>query len=296
MRIGGIELHLLSDGWVWVDAGGPFGLVPRALYARHFPPDSSNQVPMVLHCPLVVSEGKRIVIDTGLGEKLSAEDTERWGLERPSGGLDASLARLGYSTDDIDIVIDTHLHADHCGGNTGLVAGRVVPRFGRAEYLVQRMEWADASHPDARTRGTYFSDNFAPLMAAGKVRLLHGETAITSHVRCVPTPGHTRGHQSVLLESGDWRGLVVADLASYAVHLAYSAWLTAYDVLPLENIATKERWRAWAAARQAWVIFPHDPWMPVGRVERREGRWSVEKVPAAQELMAGIPTPPRPPG
>jgi glyoxylase-like metal-dependent hydrolase (beta-lactamase superfamily II) len=227
---------------------------------------------------------------------MDEKEIARWGLERPAGGLEASLARLGHSVDDVDIVINTHLHADHCGGNTRREGDELVARFPRAEYLVQRMEWADASHPDARTQGTYFPDNFAPLVAAGRMRLLHGDTRVTQHVRCVPTPGHTRGHQSVLVEAEGWKALIVADLASYAVHLAHTAWLTAYDVLPLENIGTKEHWRAWAAEVGAWLFFPHDPWIPVGRMGRREGRWSVEKVPEAQELMAGIPTPPRPRG
>jgi len=213
-RIGELEIAVLHDGTVWVDAGGPFGLVPRNLFERHITPTAENLIPMVLNCLLVRSQGKTILIDTGLGNKLSEDEAMQWGLEREGGGLIGNLASLGVAPDDVDIVINTHLHADHCAGNTELINGEMRPVFPRAEYWVQRMEWAEASHPDVRTRGTYFEQNFAPLLTQGRLKLLHGDTKVTDGVHCVVTPGHTRGHQSVLLQDGDWRGLFVADMAS----------------------------------------------------------------------------------
>jgi len=293
--IGDLELHLVSDGLVHVDAGGPFGLVPRGLYRSLLPPADDNTVPMALTCLLVRSRGRTILIDTGLGEKLGEEERARWKLERPAGGLVERLRALGVDPSDVDIVIDTHLHSDHCGGNTRRGEGAVEPVFPRAEYLVQRMEWADASNPDARTRGTYLPENFQPLVRQGRMRLLHGDSQITDQVRCVMTPGHTRGHQSVLLESGEWCGLYLADLASYAVHFERTSWMTAYDVEPLETLRTKQRWQAWAAARGAWLFFEHDPNLPVGRLERDERGYRVVVDEALAELTAGLPTrrPPR---
>jgi len=291
VRIGDLEIDMISDGVVWVDAGGPFGLVPRALYANTFSPDPSNRVPMSLHVVVVRSDGKTILIDNGLGTKLSPADQERWGLVRPPGGLEAGLARLGLGVDDVDEVINTHLHADHCGGNTISTPSGIEPRFPRATYWVQRIEWAEASHPDARTRSTYLAENFAPLVRAGRMRLLHGETALTSHVSCIPLPGHTRGQQGVRLVSGEWVGLCVADLASYAIHFSQTAWLTAYDVLPLENLATKRLTQAWAIRTGAWIVFPHDPFLPVGQARESNGRLRVEAPAAAAELTDGLPTP-----
>lgn len=296
MRIGALEIHLVSDGVVWVDAGGPFGLVPRALYRERFPPDAENRVPMSLHVVVLRSDGKTIVVDTGLGSKLSAEDERRWGLVRQGDGLEAGLARIGLAVDDIDLVINTHLHADHCGGNTCIGATGMEARFPRATYLMPRIEWAEASHADPRTRATYLPENFAPLVTAGRVRLLHGETRVTAHVTCLPLPGHTRGHQGVLLGSGDWRGLCVADMASYSVHLSRTAWLTAYDVLPLENLATKRRWQAWAVQTEGWIFFPHDPFTPVGQLRESKGRLEVQAPSQAGELTAELPTPPPPLG
>jgi glyoxylase-like metal-dependent hydrolase (beta-lactamase superfamily II) len=290
MKIGDLEIHLVSDGLVHVDAGGPFGLVPRALYQPAFPPRPDNTIPMSLTCLLVRSRGQTILIDTGLGDKLPEEARLRWQLERPGGGLVAQLALRGVMPEDVDIVIDTHLHADHCGGNTRGAGGAVEPMFPRATYLVQRIEWAEAAHADARTQGTYLPENFQPLLQAGRLRLLHGDTIITDQVRCVVTPGHTRGHQSVVLESGDWCGLFVADLASYALHFERLSWMTAYDVDPLETLRTKNLWRDWAAERGAWIFFEHDAGLPVGRLERDGRRLRLVAEEAAAELTDSLPT------
>jgi glyoxylase-like metal-dependent hydrolase (beta-lactamase superfamily II) len=278
MRFGELELHIVSDGQVWSDAGGPFGLVPRALYEKVVQPNLANKIPMMLNCMLVRSEGMTILIDTGLGEKLSPEARELWGLERPNGGLLQALEQRGVVAGDVDLVIDTHLHADHCAGNTRYQGEKLVASFPNAEYWVQRMEWAEASHTDDRTRGTYMPENFVPLWESGKLRLLHGDTQVTRHLRCVVTPGHTRGHQSILFESGDWSGMYVADMASYAIHMSKIAWLTSYDVLPLENIRTKQTWRKWAIEKDAWLFFEHDPQLTVAHFVEKNGRYLLEPV------------------
>jgi glyoxylase-like metal-dependent hydrolase (beta-lactamase superfamily II) len=280
MRVGDLEFWVISDGVTYVDAGGMFGLVPRTLFSEHHVPGEDNSLAMVLHCMLVRSRGKTILIDTGLGTKLGADERERWGLERPSGGIEQGLARVGVRPEDVDIVINTHLHWDHCGGNTRLVGDRLEAAFPRASYWVQRMEWADATHPDARTRGTYLADNFAPLEDRGQLTLLHGDTPVTDQVRCVVTRGHTRGHQSVILETEGWRGMFVADMASFAVHLARTAWLTAYDVEPTENVRTKERWQRWAVETGAWLFFEHDPSTHAARLMERGGRLELDPLEA----------------
>jgi glyoxylase-like metal-dependent hydrolase (beta-lactamase superfamily II) len=189
----------------------------------------------------------------------------------------------------VDLVLNTHLHADHCSGNTGLAGDEVVPVFPQAEYWVQRVEWAQATHPDVRTRNTYHRQNFEPLDRGGQLRLLHGDTRVTDHVTCVVTSGHTRGHQSIMLQSGDWRGMFLGDMATYAVHMANAAWLTAFDVLPLENIRTKRRWQGWAYENAAWLFFEHDPYTAVGILRKRERGYRVEAVGAAAELIEDLP-------
>jgi glyoxylase-like metal-dependent hydrolase (beta-lactamase superfamily II) len=276
-----LVVDIVTDGMVQVDTGGPFGLVPRALYQEYLRPDENNLISMRLDCLLIRSAGKTILVNTGLGDRLNDRAIRYWGLERPQGGLIENLARHDVSPDEVDIVINTHLHSDHCGGNTRLDGEHLVAVFPNAEYWVQWTEYADASHPDARTRGTYLNDNFAPLAADGRLRLLRGDTEVTPEVQCVVTPGHTRGHQSVVLQSNGWRGLYPSDMATFAIHLAKTAWVTAYDVLPLENISTKARWQRWAVDNEAWIFMEHDPKNSIVQLIEHEGKVKLKPVDIA---------------
>ena len=276
-RIGDIEIIPISDGVVMMDSGGPFGLVPRALWSRYLQPDERHRVPMSLTCLLVRAGGRIIVVDTGLGDKLDEKTAHQWGLTRPEGTLLDGLARQGVQPEDVDIVIDTHLHGDHCAGNTILGAdGQPRATFPRAQYYVQRREYEDAMHPNERTRATYFPINYAPLYDAGQLTLLDGDTEIAPGVTGVVTPGHTPGHQSVIFASGGAYALFVADLASYAVHFERLGWMTAYDVEPLVTLETKRHWQAWALETNALLIFQHDTQTLAGRlVEDESGRRRV---------------------
>ncbi len=288
IQLGDLQIHLINDCNIMVDAGGAFGLVPRALWSGQFvAPDDKNRVPMSQHNLLVKAGERNIIIDTGYGDKIPAKQVGYMSLERPQGGLVASLARLGMTPDDIDLVIDTHLHGDHCGGNTTYVADRdsdhsIVPVFPNAEYVVQRREYEDASHPNERTRATYLAENFEPLIESGQMRLLDGDTALALGVRGVVTPGHTPGHMSVMLESKGQHAAFLCDLASYALHFEHLGWMTAYDVEPLITLETKRKWQQWALDKNALLIFPHDPLRPVGRlVEDADGKRRVEPVDEA---------------
>lgn len=267
-RIGDVEIHVISDGDVLVDGGGPFGLVPRAMWSQVLAPDDDNKVVMRLVCLLVRAGGKIVVVETGLGTKNGPE-MRAYPLSRPQGGLLDALARLDVQPEDVDLVVNTHLHSDHCAGNTRLVDGALVPTFPNAEYWVQRLEYADAAFPNERTRNTYFSDSFQPLYERGQMRLLYGDTPVVDGVTCVVTRGHTRAHQSLVFEQGGAAALFTADMATYAVHFERLAWVTAYDVEPLETIETKRLWRRWAAEREALVIFGHDAHTPAARLRER---------------------------
>ncbi len=286
MQIGRAKLHLVSDGLVWLDGGGPFGLVPRTKWEKLLSPDEFNRVPLSLYCLLIHSQGKTILVDTGLGDHLSDKQRQVYGLTRPDGGLVQALARLGLSPEAIDIVINTHLHADHSGGNTARRAGNegLIPTFPRAEYWIQRQEWADAAFPNERTRAVYLPQNFLPLKEVGQLRLLNGDTQVTSEVRTVVTRGHTRAHQSVVIESEGEAALYTGDLATLAVHFERLAWVTAYDVEPLETIETKRRWQQWALERNARIILPHDTQTPLARLQRIAG----DKVEL--EMLSSDPT------
>jgi glyoxylase-like metal-dependent hydrolase (beta-lactamase superfamily II) len=282
VRIGNLDVFLLSDGLVRLDGGGAFGLIPRVMWEMLLPPDKLNRVPLSLNCLLIRSEGKTILVDTGLGDHLTDRQHQIYGLVRgENDGLIQALTRLGVTPEGVDIVINTHLHADHCGGNTTHcdTSQELIPTFSNAEYWIQRAEWTDAAFPNERTRATYLAHNFLPLEETGQVRLLNGDTRVSSEVRTVVTRGHTRAHQSIVIESEEEAALYTGDLATLAVHFERLAWVTAYDVEPLETIRSKRLWQRWTMVRNALAIFPHDTQTPLARLRKdTEGKPKLEPI------------------
>jgi glyoxylase-like metal-dependent hydrolase (beta-lactamase superfamily II) len=282
-QIGAVRTHLLNDGVYWADGGAVFGLVPRVLWERVIRPDELNRIPMALRCLLIESSEGLILVDTGYGLKLPPKRLQQLNLTSPVRLLD-ELAALGYRAEDVRIVINTHLHGDHCGGNTCVdAAGQPQATFPNATYLAQRLELADASFPNERTRAAYLAENFMPLTElgsskdAGRLQLLHGDTVITPQVRVQVTPGHTRAHQVVIVESGGETGVFLAD-AGYVANLERLAWIPAFDVEPLHSLETKRSLRDWAWRRDALLFFQHDIAVPAGRLRRTDDEWRVEPL------------------
>jgi glyoxylase-like metal-dependent hydrolase (beta-lactamase superfamily II) len=280
MKVGDIELIAISDGTVWWDGGGAFGLVPKIRWEKLLPPNAQNRVPMALRCLLIRTPNTTILVDTGMGDKVTPEVAEQqsFALDRPNGWLLDDLARQGVAPEDVDVVVLTHLHADHCGGSTRWLDGRFVPTFPRAEYWVQQREWDDAHHPNERTRATYYAVNFDPLEATRKLCLLRGDAPVTRGVRVAVAPGHTAGIQAVVIESGDHTAVFLSDLAFFHWQLERLAWVSAYDIDPMTTIETKRRWQPWLVERQATVFFQHDPLMAVGELKVQEGHYHVDQV------------------
>lgn len=277
-KLHNLEYYLLSDGLSWTDGGGPFGLVPRVAWEKRLPPDEQNRVPLSVNSLLVRSEGKNILVDTGYGRKLTDKMQAYAGLERPEGDLLEALARHNIAPEDIDIVINTHLHLDHCGGNTIRRGDTLVPTFPRAQYLIQRLEWNEATIPNERTQATYFPENYRPLQATGQLTIINGPTRVTSEVRTEVTRGHTRAHQVVLLETDGEPAIFMADMATLHYHIERLAWVTAYDVEPLESIETKRYWQQWAVEKDALLIFQHDTQIPAGKLRPDGKNFKVEPV------------------
>src|SRR5215831_6811971 len=181
--VGRVGTTILSDGQCYIDGGQFFGRVPRVLWERLFPPDHLNRVPTALNSVLVETSAGLMLVETGYGNKISEKTIRNFSLARPDGTLLDQLAALGLAPEDIKIVVNTHLHADHCGWNTRrLEDGRVVPTFPNARYILQKTEWEAAIHPNELLAATYLEENLQPLKDAGVLDLIEGDLTITPHV------------------------------------------------------------------------------------------------------------------
>lgn len=280
MQFGEISLHAVSDGTYWEDGGRLFGLVPKALWERVAEPDAQNRVLMESRCLLIQTGQRCILVGTGYGDKLTARERDALRLEG-SRRLLGNLERLGVRPEDVDLVINTHLHAHHCGGNTTYdPAGALAPTFPRATYCVQRLELADAYLPNERTRGTYLRENLHPLEQAGQLRVLSGDTRLDDHVRVIVAPGHTRAHQCVVIESGGQAALFLGDAAPWPVHIERLPWVSAHDVEPLASIETQRNLARWALESKALLVFEGHPEAAAGTLHptERSDRFRLEPV------------------
>ena len=268
-RLGSLDLHILSDGTYYQDAGAVFGIVPRAMWERQIGDmDDQYRMPLGLNSLLVRSHGKLILIETGVGDKDGAR---RQASPAEEGNLLSSLEALGVRPEEIDTVVNPHLHADHCGWNTRQTEDeRLVPTFPNARYLIQRGEWEAATHPNERTRATYLAENLLPLEEAGALELLDGELAVTPEVTIISTHGHTEDHASIVLTSGGETAIYIGDIVQHHVQLERTAWVSAFDLLPLVSMETKKRIVERAIRERALVVSVHSPFPGLGRLTRSE--------------------------
>ena len=253
-----------------------FGGVPRGLWEKCCPADDLNRIPLSLRCLLIQAHGKNILVDTGLGSKNDKKFEHMFAVERtPS--LHDSLDTLGLSSNDIHLVINTHLHFDHAGGNTFRDnGGMTVPTFKKATYLVQRGEYEDALQANERTKASYRPENFHPIMECHQWDFLDGDTECFSGVSVVVTPGHTPHHQSVKIESEGKTAFFLGDLIPTVSHLPLP-YIMGYDLSPLMTLETK-RWILDRAYEEGWLlIFDHDPRIQMGYVKKDiEGKYFLE--------------------
>lgn len=271
IQVGAIRCHILSDGLHYVDGGGFFGLIPRTMWQDVVEPTPLNQVPCDARSLLIESDQGLILVDAGNGDKLSPKVRDRMGLDDRNLRLVGELARVGYTPEDIDILLLTHFHGDHIGGATHWerVDGRsntLTPTFPRARAIGQRLDLADASFPNERTAATYVADNFRPLLDRGMLDVVDGPLRLATGVRTDIAPGHTQAIQVVWVENQGESLLFLTDAASWAVHLSRLAWVPAFDIEPMQSIETKRRLRHEAMARDALLVFQHDPQVVTGRL------------------------------
>jgi glyoxylase-like metal-dependent hydrolase (beta-lactamase superfamily II) len=270
-KIGGLTVHAIQAGGQRLDGGAMFGVVPKPLWEKRIPADARNRIQLALRCLLIEHPSGLILIDTGAGNKENEKFKDIYGLENEGadGGtlLEDGLKEIGVTPDDIAIVINTHLHFDHAGGNTRTRPdGSLEISFPNATYIVRRGEYDYAMNPNERTAASYFERNWVPLDQADKIEWVSREKEIVKGVRVIPTPGHTPFHQSVLIESAGERAFYLGDIVPTHAHLPLP-WIMGYDVEPLVSLETKRKILKQALDEQWLVIFEHDATVAWGRVE-----------------------------
>ena len=281
VTIGDIEVVRLLDGTFRVDGGAMFGVVPRTLWAAKAAPDRENRITLALNCYLVRAPGANVLLDTGVGPDIGRRYTDFYSFDRRP-GLIAALAALGLGPENIDVVVNSHLHFDHCGGNTAKKAdGTWAAAFPRARYIVQRGEWEQALHPVERDRPSYMPARLKPLVDTGRLVLLDGDGPVAPGVEAVLVAGHTAFHQGVKVASGGKTFFYAADAVPTAAHVDLD-YIMSFDLYPADTFEAKKALLARAEA-EGWILgFSHDLAIPFGSLRRAGKRLDIGPASAAK--------------
>ena len=270
--LGDFEVLVLRDGFLTVDAAEMFGSADRGRRGGPIPKSTNDRRAISLNCFLIRTGKRLVLVDTGAGETLDGPRAESYGFFRDP-GLIESLHGLGHRPENIDLVINTHLHFDHCGGNTMRgVDGSISPAFPRAEYVIQKGEWATGLNPSPSEGESYARETFLPLETSGRLRLVEGDACLCPGVIVMLSPGHTPGHQSVKLESRGRVLVILGDLVPTSAHVSLSA-VSGFDLDPGETAVNKQKIFE-QGLKTSWIYgFVHDARHPFGRVERPAARY-----------------------
>jgi glyoxylase-like metal-dependent hydrolase (beta-lactamase superfamily II) len=272
MQFGDFRVEIIPDTEFRLDGGAMFGVVPRNLWSRVCPPDEQNRIRMNMNCVFIDSGSQRILIETGIGEKWSAKQSDMYGISRRR-SLAASLREIaGVAPEEITIIINTHLHFDHAGGNTILdQTARAVAAFPNARYFVSKAEWEHAESPTERDRASYLPDNWRPVKASGQLQLREAEYQVVPGLRMETYAGHNRSMQCWRLDQNGRVMFGFADLVPMRAHVPF-AWIMGYDLYPVETLQAKKKLLP-QAVREGWLChFYHDPEAPLCRLFEDEGK------------------------
>lgn len=265
--VGDFEITLIRAGNYWWDGGAVFGVVPKTLWGGKFQADELNRIEQAFNCYLIRTGERTILVETGLGDKRDERARERMRVAPATESIAETVARHGIDPESIDTIINSHLHWDHCCGNTTMRAGRAEPSLPRAQYLASRGEWEHAHERLIRDGVGYLDENYDPLLECGRMTLVDGDFEAAPGVWMRRAPGHNRDMTTITAESGGQTFCFLSDLVPTHAHVQPS-WVSAFDLYPLQSIETKQEWLGRAADRH-WICgFAHDPQVAFARIER----------------------------
>lgn len=266
MKIGKFNIFPLDDGKFWLDGGAMFGVVPKVIWNKLTTADELNRIELGLHPLFIQAHNKNIIIDTGIGDKFDEKFKKIYKIEKDI-NLISSLNKIGFSPNDIDFVINTHLHFDHAGGNTIIKNNKPVPTFPNAKYIIQKKEWEAAINPNERTKASYLEENFMPIKEAGLLELVEGDVEILGGIKTILTGGHTLGHQCVFIQSDSKKCLYLGDLVPTTAHIKIP-YIMGYDLYPLDTLSKKKELLNKAIEENWLLVFEHDPKITMAYIDK----------------------------
>ena len=278
MKFGDYRVEIVPDCEFRLDGGAMFGVVPRNLWSQTFPPDEQNRIRMNMNCVFIDTGSEKILIETGIGDKWSEKHRAIYGIDRKR-SLDESLQTIaGVNANEVTIVINTHLHFDHAGGNTKLdQSGTPAPSFPNARHFISRAEYEHAEAPSERDRASYLAENWQPLKASGQMELKDANYEVMPGLRMETYAGHNRSMQCWRLDRGGQTLFGFADLVPTRAHVPF-AWIMGYDLYPVKTLEAKKRLLP-QAAREGWMcLFYHDPDQPLCHLIERDGKLQAVSV------------------
>jgi len=273
MEFGDYRIEVVPDTEFRLDGGAMFGVVPRNLWSRVCPPDDQNRIRLNMNCLFVDAGRERVLIDTGIGDKWSNKHCSMYGINRKRSFDESLRAIAGFTAADITMVVNTHLHFDHAGGNTRWdSSGKAVPSFPNARYFVSRAEFEHAEAPTERDRASYLPDNWRPLQESGQLHLTESDFEVVPGLTMETHAGHNRSMQCPRLVRGRQTLFGFADLVPMRAHVPF-AWIMSYDLYPAETLEAKKKLLP-QAANEGWTcLFYHDPDEPLARLSEENGKF-----------------------
>ena len=284
MQIGDYRVEIIPDTEFRLDGGAMFGVVPRNLWAQVCPADEQNRIRLNMNCLFVDTGAENVLIETGIGDKWTTRDIGMYGIERERSLSETLQAKTGVTADEITIVVNTHLHFDHAGGNTTTnTEGNVGPTFKNARYFVSAKELEHADNPSERDRASYLRDNWVPLRESGQLEVRDDDYEVVPGLRMQTVPGHNRSMQCWRLDRAEQTLFGFADLVPTRAHIRLP-WIMGYDLFPLETLAAKKRLLPKAVEENWLCLFYHDPDAPLCRLLLEDAK--VKAIPfEAEGLM-----------
>jgi len=276
LKIKNYEIHLLESGRFALDGGAVFGVIPKPLWSRKVDVDEENRVTMSLTTPVIIGKDRKILIDSGVGNKLEEKLKKIYKVDF-NYDIEKSLTDFGIKPQEITDVIITHLHFDHVGGCVKQIDGRYIPSFPNARYYVQRKQFDWANNPTELDRASFMKENFMPLLENNVLDIIDGEFYLTSDIVVYVTDGHTPGLQHVFIRDSENPVFFASDLIPMSHHIP-TTWITAFDLFPVDLIKEKKYYLDQAARNNWTIIFPHDPYIKAVKVKKGEKYFEISEI------------------